>query len=147
MRGRSAVRTRGSVVIVEDDVHIREAMASTLTFEGYDVRTFGSGKAVAGGIPFLLRPAGVILDLTLSDMSGGQCLHLIRESHWGDVPVLIHSGWGHLDRFGLDAQAVLSKTCDIELVARAVDRLTRGTRDRTAAKGPVRSRRGYVPRS
>jgi two-component system OmpR family response regulator len=132
-----------TVVVVEDDANLRDALAAALTFEGYNVRTFGRGKAVAAGIPFMPRPAVVILDLSLGDMSGGACLQLIRESRWADVPVLILSGWGHLDRFGLDAQALVSKSCDTEQLARAVDRLARSpaaAKRSNAAFGAVRTR-------
>jgi DNA-binding response OmpR family regulator len=124
MIDRSAVRDR--VVIVEDDVHIRRAVAATLGLEGYEVSTLGSGKALVAGIRFINRPRVVVLDLTLGDMSGRECLQVIRASRWTDVPVVIFSGWGRLERFGLDAQALISKT-DPESLARAVDHLARGT--------------------
>jgi DNA-binding NtrC family response regulator len=132
MTDRSAVRQ--TVVIVEDDVNIRWAVAANLTFEGYEVSTFGSGKALAAGIPFIKRPSVVVLDLTLGDMSGRQCLRAIRESRWTDVPVVIFSGWGRLDRFGLDAQALISKNSDAESVARAVDHLAGGTARRSISR-------------
>jgi DNA-binding NtrC family response regulator len=131
MTGRAAVRD--TVVIVEDDVHIRWAVSATLTLEGYEVSTFGSGKALAAEIAFINRPSVVVLDLTIGDMSGRECLQVIRESRWTDVPVVIFSGWGRLERFGLDAQALISKT-DPESLARTVDHLARGTFCRASSR-------------
>jgi DNA-binding response OmpR family regulator len=145
MTVRSAVRE--TVVTVEDDAQIREALAATLTFEGFEVSTFATGKALAAGIPFMSTPSVVTLDLTLGDMSGAECLRAIRASHWTDVPVLIFSAWGHLDRFGLDAQALLSKTGDFEMVVRAVDRLAKGAAFRASSRAePVSSERAPLTR-
>jgi DNA-binding response OmpR family regulator len=144
MRVRSEVREM--VVIVEDDAQIRETLAAALTFEGFEVSTLGTGKALAAGIPFMFPPSVVILDLTLGDMGGAECLRAIRASHWTDVPVLIFSGWGHLERFGLDAQTLLSKTGDIELVVRAVDRLAKGAAVRASSRAePLSSRQAPRP--
>jgi len=133
---------RGTVVVVEDDENIRQALATTLMLEGYEVSTFGSGRTAIARSSRQRRPSVVILDLSLGDMSGGQCLDQIRSSAWADVPVLVFSGWGHLDRFHLDVQARLSKTCDPESIVRAVERLAR--LDAGPPEGQLAGRSGDV---
>jgi len=116
---------RPLVVLVEDDAQTRGALEAILDLEGYDVSACHTAAALISRLRFEAKPAVVILDLTLPDASGGRCLRAIRASSWADVPVLILSAWGHLERFGLDADQLLSKTCDPVTIARAVDRLAR----------------------
>ena len=116
---------RPVVVIVEDYGQTRDALASLLELEGYSVWSCGTGAALLTRLRFAPRPAVVVLDLTLPDTTGGRCLTAIRSSTWADVPVLIFSAWDGLERFGLDAQGLLSKSCEPVTIARTVDRLAR----------------------
>lgn len=129
---------RPVVVLVEDYAPTRDALAALLDLEGYEVCSCGSGAALLDRLRIGPRPAVVILDLTLPGTTGGRCLRALRSSSWADVPVLIFSAWGRLERFGLEADAVLSKTCDPVTIARTVDRLAR----RRAR--PAKSRRVQV---
>jgi CheY-like chemotaxis protein len=116
---------RPLVVIVEDYAPTRDALAALLDLEGYSVWSCSTGAALLTRLRFGPRPAVVVLDLTLPDTTGGRCLTAIRSSTWADVPVLIFSAWDNLERFGLDAQGLLSKSSEPVTIARTVDRLAR----------------------
>jgi CheY-like chemotaxis protein len=120
---RRSPATRPLVVLVEDCALTRDALATLLELEGYDVSSCGSGAALLTSVPFTRKPAVIVLDLALPDTTGGRCLSAIRSSVWADVPVLIFSGWDHLERFGEGAERCLPKTCDPETIARTIDRL------------------------
>jgi DNA-binding response OmpR family regulator len=75
-----------SVLLVEDDQHIREALAHGLTEAGHAVRAEASGSS---GLTALVEwtPDVVILDLGLPDIDGGDVLRMMRAV--SAVPVIV----------------------------------------------------------
>lgn len=75
-----------SVFLVEDDAHIREAVARALAAKGHEVRT--AAKAMDGLREIVdWQPDVVVLDLGLPDLDGGELLRMLRAvSH---VPVIV----------------------------------------------------------
>jgi len=75
-----------SVVVVEDDLHIRQAVARVLADMGHDATS--SGTAL-GGLEAIVqgRPDLVLLDLGLPDLDGSELLKMIRAV--SKVPVII----------------------------------------------------------
>jgi DNA-binding response OmpR family regulator len=128
-----AAATQATVAIVDDDPGLRAALAEILQFEGYAVVACATGAALIARAARDPPPSVIILDLMLRDTSGGRCLHALRESPWASVPVLIYSGWDHLERLDLDAQGCVSKTADPISLVRAVDRLVRISEPATSA--------------
>jgi two-component system, OmpR family, response regulator len=79
------------ILVVDDEENVAYLVASALRFDGYEVRTVGSGRtalaAVAESIPDL-----VVLDVMLSDgagdeLDGFEVLHRLRDAGV-DVPVV-----------------------------------------------------------
>ncbi len=75
-----------SILIIEDDVRIRESVARALAERGHDVRSErlgmdGVAAAVAGDVEL------VVLDLGLPDIDGARALQMIRGV--SQVPVII----------------------------------------------------------
>jgi DNA-binding response OmpR family regulator len=112
-----------TVILVDDDAGVREALADVLRLEGYEVSAHTCGKALLAAARVYAPPALVIMDLALPDMSGDRCMRALRGGPWASVPVLIFSGWEHLEQLGLEAQGLLSKTCGIEALLRTVHHL------------------------
>ncbi|MZF89470.1 response regulator transcription factor [Streptomyces sp. SID5643] len=75
-----------SVLIVEDDVLVREALTRSLTSAGHDVTAVGTAMELMRRLvpPF---PDLVVLDLGLPDLDGGQALKMMRAV--SRVPVII----------------------------------------------------------
>ncbi|HEX9854857.1 MAG TPA: response regulator transcription factor [Acidimicrobiia bacterium] len=75
-----------SVLLVEDDQRIREALAGALAARGYDVRSTSTGMAgvqeAIGGDTDV-----VVLDLGLPDVDGAKALQMIRAV--ASVPVIV----------------------------------------------------------
>src|SRR6266567_4481443 len=79
-----------SILLVEDDVAIRESVADCLAFEGYRVVAVGHGRA---GLEALRRgptPSLVVLDLLMPIMGGAQFLEEKRgDPTIAGVPVVL----------------------------------------------------------
>ncbi len=75
-----------NVVMVEDDVRIRQALARSLTAKGHSVRQFAEGFAALDSI-VADPPEVVLLDLGLPDIDGPDLLIELRKV--SDVPVIV----------------------------------------------------------
>ena len=84
---------KGRVLIVDDEVQLREAYAEMLKDEGYEVETAGSSEQAIDVLDLLRRSE---LDVVLSDiqmpgMNGVQLLRAVRERDL-DLPVILMTG-------------------------------------------------------
>jgi len=75
-----------SVLLIEDDQRIREALARSLTDGGHAVRTEGRGSD-ALSVVVDWRPDVVVLDLGLPDLDGTDVLRMVRSV--SAVPVIV----------------------------------------------------------
>jgi two-component system, OmpR family, response regulator CpxR len=81
-----------TILLVEDDLDIRDLLQDYLEEQGYDVVPAGTGKQA---IDFLVLdpqspPDIVILDLMMPIMTGWQVLERIRqEPHLAELPVVV----------------------------------------------------------
>jgi two-component system, OmpR family, response regulator MprA len=95
----------GKLLIVEDDAHVREAVARALRFEGYDVHTAVDGnEALVRAVE--LEPDAILLDVLMPGTDGLTVCRRLRER--GDqTPILMLTARHEVtDRVaGLDAGA------------------------------------------
>jgi two-component system KDP operon response regulator KdpE len=75
-----------SVLVVEDDQRIREALAAGLAAAGHAVRTEASATAALGAA-VAWQPDVVVLDLGLPDIDGADALRMLRGV--SAVPVIV----------------------------------------------------------
>jgi two-component system, OmpR family, response regulator len=70
------------VLVVDDEPSLAELLSSVLRYEGWSVRTAGSGAdAVKTGREF--RPDAVVLDIMLPDFDGVEVMRRLRAEHAG----------------------------------------------------------------
>lgn len=84
------------ILVVDDEVGIRELLSEILIDEGYDVR-LAENAAAARRIRGELRPDLVLLDIWMPDTDG---ISLLKEWHAGghlNMPVVMMSGHGTID--------------------------------------------------
>lgn len=97
-RGAGGPAGHGEViVVVEDDVHVRSIVSSTLKAQGYEVVQAGDGVEALAALAGEAR--AVVLDLDLPRMSGMSCLQRIRK-RWSGVPVVVVTGDPNFDPQG-----------------------------------------------
>ena len=81
----------GSVLVVDDDRDIREALVQILTEEGFEVTSAGDGAQALAEIS-RRTPDVVLLDLMMPVMNGWQVLETLRSSaRYSKLPVVVLS--------------------------------------------------------
>ena len=113
---------RSTVVLVDDDAALREALRFSLEIDGFDVETFASGEAL---LEFELpaHTACLVLDLHLGGVSGIEVLERLRNRGVEIPAIMITSAPDP----GLRARTLL---CDARLVEKPLlsDGLTNAIR-------------------
>jgi CheY-like chemotaxis protein len=120
------LQSRRPVVVVDDDVDLRETLGELLADEGYDARCFENGRAAldylrAGGAPRL-----ILLDLMMPEMDGWQFRReQLRDDRLARIPVVVMTATRALESSPIDASEVLYKPIGIDDLLEAVERNTR----------------------
>jgi two-component system response regulator CpxR len=84
-----APRIQNTLLVVDDDTDMREALRDVLLEEGYRVVLAANGKIALGLLPTLQRPCGMILDITMPVMSGTELYRAMRAvPALDDIPVV-----------------------------------------------------------
>jgi len=94
MLQKSFVNTPASILIIEDDISIRESLTWVLESEGYLVASAENGQC---GLDYLLStqtlPAFILLDLQMPVMNGSELLEILKaHSVWKNIPTALFSG-------------------------------------------------------
>ena len=82
---------QGVVLVVDDEVQIRRALATNLRARGYTVETAGTGEEALAEVA-RIHPDLVVLDLGLPGIDGVEVIEGIRG--WSPVPILVLSARG-----------------------------------------------------
>jgi CheY-like chemotaxis protein len=107
-----------SVLLVEDDKDIREAVSAVLESEGYTVLTAGNGKE-ALAILDRGQPCVVLLDLMMPVMSGWDFMDEVKKNkRLEDIPVVVVSAYS--ERRAEGVRRVLKKPLDVNQLLAAV---------------------------
>ena len=85
------VRTRPLVLVVEDDVALRETLQARLVEEGYDVRARSSTRTSLGSLDEHL-PTLVLLDVASLGSQQWELLQQLQRE-LGPVPMIMFDGW------------------------------------------------------
>src|SRR4051812_34533266 len=81
-----------TVLIVEDDVDLRETMTEALEMKGYCVVAAEEGGDALRKLDAIGTPCVILMDLLMPGMNGWDLFERIRERpELAAVPVLIHS--------------------------------------------------------
>jgi CheY-like chemotaxis protein len=108
--------TRNSVLIVDDDLDIREILGETLVDRGFDVATAGNGfEALRALRSESLRPSVILLDLMMPVMDGYAFLEQRRSDPvLASIPLAIVTAGHGVDRRRLaDDLQIISKPFDV----------------------------------
>jgi CheY-like chemotaxis protein len=112
-------------LIIEDDPEIRDVLTEILRDEGYAVAWAANGlealQRLRGGAP----PRLILLDLMMPVMDGWEfCAELRKDAALRQIPVVVLSGAGSMDRRAGDLGAVgyFSKPMDLAALLAIVAR-------------------------
>jgi len=122
---KASVSKATTILIADDNRDAADSMGLLLEFSGHRVLVAHSGtQALEVGREH--RPAVVILDIGMPDLSGYEVARRIRSEAWGkDAFLLAITGWGQANdkenarAAGFDSH--LTKPVDIEVVEKLVD--------------------------
>lgn len=112
-----------AILIVEDDLDIRDGLKCLLRSEGYTAATASDGAEALGLLRNGLRPSLILLDLLLPGMDGFQFRRdQLGEPTLSEIPVVVYSGYHDPTRYApfLRAAAYLRKPIEPEVLVRVV---------------------------
>jgi CheY-like chemotaxis protein len=120
-----------SVLIVDDDVDIREILAETLVETGFEVTTACNGlEALAAVRRMKVRPAVILLDLMMPVMDGyGFLEQRGSDPALASIPIAIVTAGHGIDRVRLgDDVPILCKPFDVPQLLGVLHTLSVGAR-------------------
>ncbi len=88
-----------NILIIEDDIDIRETLEQLLELEGYDVFSAPNGKEGVETLSEMPAPSLILLDLMMPVMNGWEFLQAQKQIHDRQtVPVFILSAYTQTDQ-------------------------------------------------
>jgi two-component system, chemotaxis family, chemotaxis protein CheY len=129
-----------SVLVVEDNDDIREAIGAILESEGYEIALAENGERALELLAALPRPCLLLVDLIMPKMDGWQLLQFLsRDDRLATIPVVVLSAAANANAAG--THRTLKKPVDLEVLVRIVHDHCCGERD----PGPPRGRIASAP--
>lgn len=118
------------VLVVDDDVAIRQLIVDALDFDGYEARGADDGE-VAPRVLETWSPDAIILDLMMPGLDAWGFREGQRTRHLAlDVPVIVLSAGRDLRHrtAGLNPAAIIPKPFDLGVFLRTVHEITSSSR-------------------
>lgn len=115
-----------TILVVEDDAAIGQALHEALASEGYTVHLAIDGEQALTQLRNGLQPDLIVLDLMLPNLSGQQFrVRQVVDPTSRDIPVIVLSALPLVDDIAqaLQAQASLSKPVKLEQLLDTIERL------------------------
>lgn len=117
--GVSSDAAKGTVLIVEDDLESREALAELLEVEGYRAIRTANGQEALDFLRQGSRPDLIIMDMIMPRVNGFRFRRLQRrDPALASIPVIITTAIGRAA--GVEANLILQKPIDVKTLLRAV---------------------------
>jgi two-component system, chemotaxis family, chemotaxis protein CheY len=129
-----------SVLVVEDNDDIREAIGELLESEGYEIALAEDGERALELLAQLPRPCLLLVDLVMPRMDGWQLLQsLSRDDRLATIPVVVMSAASNATTVPI--HSTLKKPLDLEILMQIVHdhccgRRNPGPRDRNESAPP-----------
>ena len=116
-----------TILLVEDDLDVREALAEALRDEGYSVEVAADGEQALGYLRAGGRPGLILLDLMMPRMSGSEFRMVQKvDPVLCGVPVVLLSADGHMEEKArlLETHGAIRKPIDFEELLTTIQRFT-----------------------
>ena len=113
-----------SLLVVEDDADIREALDGLLSMEGFRVAGCSNGREALDWLRASPKPDIILLDLMMPVMDGWQFRVAQKDDpEIATIPVLALSADSTAKAAAIDAEAYLKKPVDYDTLIATIDRL------------------------
>jgi signal transduction histidine kinase len=113
-----------SLLVVEDDADIREALDGLLSMEGFRVAGCANGREALDWLRASPKPDIILLDLMMPIMDGWQFRVAQKDDpELATIPVLALSADSTAKAAAIDAEAYLKKPVDYDTLIATIDRL------------------------
>ncbi len=113
-----------SLLVVEDDADIREALDGLLSMEGFRVAGCSNGREALDWLRTAPKPDIILLDLMMPVMDGWQFRVAQKDDpELATIPVLALSADSTAKAAAIDAEAYLKKPVDYDTLIATIDRL------------------------
>lgn len=123
-------RGQGPILLVDDDVELREELASALTEVGYDVVSASNGREALDLLKARPLPRVIVLDLLMPVMNGWEFCDATRgDPTTGKIPIVVTSGAASRDPsspYFIDVDDFITKPFDLDELLFKIRRLSAG---------------------
>ena len=121
--GRGPAVGSTTVLVVDDDFDIREALSEFLAGEGYVVTSVANGREALAHLRAQPSTSVVLLDLMMPVMDGFQFrAEQKRDPVLVSIPVVVMTARGSLENLALDVQDIFPKPLDLDRLIEAIER-------------------------
>ena len=117
-----------TILLVEDDFDVREALADTLRDEGYRVECAVDGEQALDYLRTGAKPGLILLDLMMPRMSGSEFRMVQKvDPQLADLPVVLISADGRMEEKArtLETDGAIKKPIDVDELLSTVERFNR----------------------
>jgi CheY-like chemotaxis protein len=119
-------RESPTVMIVDDDDAIREALEDVLSDEGYRVLGMSDGQQALDCLNAEVRPDAILLDLWMPVMDGWKFLDaVLDDARFSGIPLVVLTAARDQRARELRVAEVLTKPVQLQQVLSALERLTK----------------------
>jgi CheY-like chemotaxis protein len=108
----------GPLLIVEDEIAVRDALTKLVSKDGREIETASDGQEALARLTEAPRPCLILLDLMMPRMNGWEFLqHKSADPVLADIPTIVLSG----SRQPVEATHQLAKPVDVERLMALID--------------------------
>ena len=115
-----------TILLVEDDFDVREALVETLRDRGYEVEAAGDGEQALNLLRNGVRPGLILLDLMMPRMSGSE-FRMVQQVDpaLSDLPVVLLSADGRMEEKAraLQVEGAIRKPIDLDELFALIERV------------------------
>jgi CheY-like chemotaxis protein len=109
------MKNGSSVLVIDDDADVREALGVALSDEGYTVAEAGDGNEALDWLRSHPEPGAILLDWNMSPMNGSSFMAEVRKSAaLAKIPVIVITADICADRRAADGRHWLVKPFPLE---------------------------------
>jgi CheY-like chemotaxis protein len=120
---------RYSILIVDDDDAIREALEDVLSDEGYHVVGMSDGQQALTYLQAEQRPSAMLVDLWMPVMDGWKFLEAVLDDpRFSRIPLIVLTAARDQRARDLRVSEVLTKPVQLQQVLAVLERLTKASR-------------------